>query len=61
MLYDKIKTRCKEQGIPVYKLESSLGLASSSISKWNKSDPTARNLLAVAQALGTSVEELLKE
>lgn len=61
MIYDKIKVLAAEKKVSINKIEKDLNLSTSSISKWNKSMPTAENLKKVADYLGVSMEDLLKE
>ena len=62
MLRDKIKKLCADQDKTVAQLEEELHLSGNTITRWNGiSGPSAENLIKVANALGTSVEELLKE
>ncbi len=61
MLYDNIKKIAEEKSIPIYKIESDCGYESGAMCKWNKSSPNAKRLKIVADYLGTTVDELLKE
>lgn len=62
MLRDKIKKLCAEQGKTVSQLEEELHLSGNTITRWNGvAGPSAENLVKVAIALGTTVEELMKE
>ena len=61
MLYDNVKRICDKNGISVGKLEKALELSNGSICKWNESEPGIRKVQKVADYLGVSIEELLKE
>lgn len=61
MLYDNVKKICDEKGISVWRLEKELGFSNRSICKWNESEPGIRKVQKVAEYLGVSLEELLKE
>lgn len=61
MVYDKVKKLADEQKISIYALEKKAGLQNGAIGKWRESSPTLKSLQAVADALGISVNELLKE
>jgi len=61
MLYNSIKKRAYEQKISIYKIEKDLGLSNGAIRKWNSSTPSAVTLKKVANYLGVSIDELLKE
>lgn len=56
----RIKEACKANGTSMYKLEKELGLGNGTIGKWGKNGriPNYANLLAVANALGVTVDAL---
>lgn len=59
MIYDRIKTICKEMGLSVNCVEKKAGLSNGIISKWNSCSPTVENVQAVAKVLGCTVDDLL--
>lgn len=61
MLFDKVKTLCTEKGITIYRLEKDAGCSKGSISKWNKSTPSADKLQRVASLLGVTISYLLDD
>lgn len=61
MLADKIRTLCESRGKTIGAVEAACGLSIGAISKWNVSSPTVRNIKAVADYFGTTVDDLLKE
>lgn len=61
MIYDKVRKLAKEQGISIPNLEKECGLSNGSIAKWNTSKPRIDNLKKVADRLGTTIEELIKD
>ena len=61
VLFDNIRLLCKAKGISVWRLEKDLGFSNRSISKWNESEPGIRKVQKVAEYLGVSIEELLKQ
>ena len=61
MVYEKILELSKELCISISELERRAGLSKATISKWRTSSPTAANLKAVADVLGTTVDKLLEE
>lgn len=61
MLADKIRALCESRGKAVGAVEAACGLSIGAISKWNVSSPTVKNLKAVADYFGVTVDELLKE
>lgn len=60
MLYERIKSLCKEQGKTVKQLEEEAGIKAGCIHKWNEAMPMASSLVAVAKVLGTTAEALLE-
>lgn len=61
VLYDNVKRLCEEKGVSVLALEKALGFPRSSICKWNDNEPGIRKVQKVAEYLGVSIEELLRE
>lgn len=61
VLYDNVKRLCEEKGVSILSLEKALGFARSSICKWNDNEPGIRKVQKVAEYLGVSIEELLRE
>jgi transcriptional regulator with XRE-family HTH domain len=60
-LQNNIKKFSQLRGIPLYKIEEELGIATGSISKWKEIMPSVDKALGVAKILETTVEELMKE
>lgn len=61
MLFDNVKALCNKRGITVWRLEKDLGFPNGGIRKWSESDPGIRKVQKVADYLGTTIEELLKD
>ena len=61
MLYDNVKKLCEKKGVSILSLEKALGFPRSSICKWNENEPGIRKVQKVADYLGVSIEELLKD
>lgn len=59
LIYFKIRKKCEERGISIYRLEKDLGFSPSTVIKWKKSIPAADKLKAVADYLNIPIEELL--
>lgn len=60
ILYQRIKTLCKKQGISISKLESELGFGNSSIKKWERnSSPSIDKIIKVANYFNVSVDYLI--
>lgn len=61
-IYDNIAEIAARRGISIQRLEKKAGLANGAIGKWKKGgDPQLRSVVAVADALGVSVNRLLRE
>ena len=60
MIYERIKALCDERVIPIYQLEAKAGVANGTIGAWRSADPKASTLKKVADALGVTVDDLLK-
>ncbi len=58
-LYTAIKKVAKQNNKSVYRIEKDLKLSNGSISKWNKSEPSAAKLTQVAAYLGVTPQFLL--
>ena len=61
MVLAKILDKCREQGVTLAELERKAGLANRTIYKWNESVPSVDKVLAVANVLGVTVDELVRE
>ncbi len=61
MVYENISRFCEKKGLTIKQLETKAGLKNGAIGKWRASSPTVKNLQKVADALGVSVNTLLKE
>ena len=59
-VYSRIKTICKEQKLTIKELCSRSDVKQTAMQEWDESMPAADKLAAVADALGTTVEELLR-
>ncbi len=61
LLYTNICKKAKQVGISINSIEKETGLSIGSICKWNTVSPTVKNLSKVANVLGCTVDELLRE
>ena len=57
----KIQRLCRDRGVSVAKMEKSVGIANGSIGKWKNSCPSVDNAKAVADYLGVTVDDLLRD
>lgn len=58
---DNISKKCSEKGLSIAQLERKSGLGNGTIGKWKSVLPRIDNVLAVADVLGCTVDELIKE
>lgn len=61
MLYNNVRKLCAKKKISISQLEIDLDFPRSYICKWNDNEPGIRKVQKVADYLGVSIEELLKE
>lgn len=61
MLHDNIRYYIKEAGLSISETERRAGLARGHIDKWKESSPSVTNIKKVADVLGVTVDELIKE
>lgn len=61
MIYDNVKALCEERNLTIQKLEEQAKLANGTIGKWKDSKPMAESIKKVAEVLGVSMEEVMKE
>lgn len=59
-LYENVQVRCSEMGKTVAGLERELGLNRGTIRKWSEHFPSVNRVQAVAEALDTTVDALIK-
>ncbi len=59
MVFDNILELCKKRGITIAKLERETGIGNGTISRWNSSSPSVKNLKAVADYFGVTMDSLL--
>lgn len=60
-MLDKIKELCREQHMSLSELERKAKLKDRTIYKWDESKPSVDKAIAVADVLGVSVVDLIKE
>lgn len=58
-LLDRIKLKCKEDGISIRTLEEKSGFPYATIGKWEKQNPSYDKVLTVANCLQISIEWLI--
>lgn len=61
MYYETIYRLAKERGISIKALEEAAGLGNGAIGKWRTLKPNLGNLEKVANVLGVSVIDIIKE
>ncbi len=60
-IYAKIQRMCRDRNKTIMGLEEELGFPRGSICKWDKNIPSVKKVKAVADALDTTVDELLRD
>lgn len=58
-IVDRIKRECQIKNITISALEHQNGLGTGTISKWDSSNPSAKNLYKVSKSLNISMEYLI--
>ena len=58
-LYTNIRAICGEKKLTIAELERSAGLGNGVVRKWDGASPTLRTLMAVADCLGVTLDELV--
>lgn len=58
-LYTAILNLCKQRGMSIAELERRAGLGNGVIRKWDTTSPTMRTLVAVADCLGVTLDDLI--
>lgn len=59
-IVQRIRRLCSDKGITLAELERTTGIANGTISKWEKSDPKAKTVKAVADFFKVSTDYLLE-
>lgn len=61
MIFKNIRKRCKAQGVSINAVEAAAGIGKNVIYKWKKSQPSLKNLKAVADYFGCALDDLTRE
>ena len=61
MIFERISKLCAANGMSIARLEKEAGLGNATVRGWKDSAPTVMNLKAVADVLGVTIDELMKE
>ena len=61
MILRNIKKEAEKKGISIGEIEKKAGLSNGAIFKWRNSSPTVEKLKAVANVLGITVDDLIRE
>lgn len=61
MIFDNVRKRCKARGVSIAVVEAAAGIGKNVIYKWQRSDPSLKNLKAVADYFGCAVDDLIRE
>ena len=61
MIYTNILAICEARGIPICKLEKESGIGNGVVRRWDNGSADVWRVKAVADYLGVTVDELLRE
>ena len=61
MLLQKIRSIASEKGLSICSIEKMAGLSQNSIPKWDRVEPSVFKVKTVADILGVTLDELMKE
>lgn len=61
MVLKNIEELCRKKGTNIHQLELKAGIGNGTIRRWDKSEPSLSSLFKVADALGVSVNSLIRE
>lgn len=61
MIFDNVRKRCKARGVSIAVVEAAAGIGKNVIYKWQQCDPSLKNLKAVADYFGCTVDDLIRE
>lgn len=60
LLYEKVESACKEQGVSIARLEKDCCIGNATVRRWNKAYPRIDTLKKVADYLGKPIEYFLE-
>ena len=60
-MLENIKAICKQKGLSILQLEQNAGLAANTVYRWKENMPSVDKVKRVADVLGVTVDELLRE
>lgn len=61
MIFENVRKRCKARGESINAVEAAAGIGKNVIYKWQRNDPSLKNLKAVADYFGCTVDDLIRE
>ena len=61
MVFDNVRKRCNARGVSLATVEAATGIGKNVIYKWQRSEPSLKNLKAVADYFGCTVDDLIRE
>lgn len=61
MIFENIRKRCKARGESINAVEAAAGIGKNVIYKWQRSAPSLKNLKAVADFFGCTIDDLICE
>lgn len=61
MIFENVRKRCKARGESINAVEAAAGIGKNVIYKWQKNQASLKNLKAVADYFGCTVDDLIRE
>ncbi len=61
MILDHIYSLCKEKNVSIARLEREIGIGNGTIGRWDVSSPSVKNVKAVADYFGVTVDYLVSD
>ena len=61
MIFENVRKRCKARGESINAVEAAAGIGKNVIYKWQRNYPSLKNLKAVADYFGCTVDDLIRE
>lgn len=61
MIYENVRRSANKKDMSICKLEKKAGLPNGTIGKWRTASPNVSSIKAVADVLGVTVDDLIRE
>lgn len=60
-MLENIKSICKAKGMSIRALEQEAGIAANTIARWDENKPSYDKVMRVADVLGVTMDELVRD